>query len=59
MAGLSYEEILNHLGLYPLEFGRVRQDLIETSKYKILRELDRVDSERMFPMVGESRTRGS
>jgi len=33
----------------------VRGDLIET--YKILTGSDRVDSERMFPMVGESRTR--
>ena len=31
-------------------------DLIET--FKILTRLDRVDAGRMFPMVGESRTRG-
>ena len=34
----------------------MRGDLIET--YKIQTGLSRVDSERMFPMVGESRTRG-
>ena len=34
----------------------MRVDLIET--YKILTGLDRVDSERMFQMAGESRTRG-
>ena len=56
MAGLSYEERLSWLGLYSLEFRRVRGDLIET--YKILTGLERVDLERMFPMVGESRTRG-
>ena len=56
MAGLSYEDRLNRLGLYSLEFRRLRGDLIET--YKILSGLDRVDSERMFPMVRESRTRG-
>jgi len=56
MAGLSYEERLSQLGLYLLEFRRVRGDLIET--YKILTGLDRVESERMFPMVEESRTRG-
>jgi len=50
MAGLSYEERLSQLELYSLEFRRVRGDLIET--LKILTGLDRVDSERMFPMVG-------
>ena len=55
MSGLSYEERLSRLGLYSLEFRRVRGKLIET--YKILTGLDRIDSERMFPMVGESRTR--
>ena len=34
----------------------MKGDLIET--YKILTGLDRVASERMFPRVGESRTRG-
>ena len=34
----------------------MRGDLIET--YKILTGLDRIDSERMFPMVGEPGTRG-
>ena len=33
----------------------MRADLTET--YKILTGLDRVDSERIFPMVEESRTR--
>ena len=33
----------------------MRGDLIET--YKILTGLDRVDSERLFPMVGESKKR--
>ena len=31
-------------------------DLIET--YRILQGLDRVDMERMFPLVGKTRTRG-
>ena len=56
MAGLTYEERLSRLGLYSLEFKRVRGDLIET--YKILTALDRVDSERIFPIVRDSETRG-
>ena len=34
----------------------MRREFRET--YKILTGLDRADSERMFPMLGESRTRG-
>ena len=56
MSGLSYEERLDRLGLYSLEFRRLRGDLIET--YKILKELDKLDAGRLFPMLGESRTRG-
>ena len=55
MGGLSYEERLERLGLYPLEFRSIRGDLIKT--YKLLRSIDRVDVERVFPLVGESRTR--
>ncbi|XP_055492007.1 uncharacterized protein LOC129697443 [Leucoraja erinacea] len=56
MPGLSYEERLDRLGLYLLEFRRLRGDLIET--YKILKGLDRLDAGRLFPMLGKSRTRG-
>ena len=34
----------------------MRGNLIET--YRILRGFNRVDAERLFPLVGESRTRG-
>ena len=44
------------LGLFSLEFRRMRGDLIET--YRILRGLDRMEVERMFPLVGKTRTRG-
>jgi len=56
MEGFSDEERLSRLGLDSLEFRRMRGDLIET--YWILRGFDRVDAERLFPPVGESRTRG-
>ena len=56
MSGLSYEQRLHRLGLYSLEFRRLRGDLIET--YKILKGLDRLDAGRLFPMLGRSRTRG-
>uniref|UniRef100_A0A4W3J4I1 Reverse transcriptase domain-containing protein n=1 Tax=Callorhinchus milii TaxID=7868 RepID=A0A4W3J4I1_CALMI len=54
--GLTHEDRLNKLGLYSLEYRRIRGDLTET--YKILMGLDRVDSVRLFPLVGESITRG-
>ena len=56
MSGLSYEQRLHRLGLYSLEFRRLRGDLIEN--YKILKGLDRLDAGRLFPMLGRSRTRG-
>ena len=51
-----YEKRLTRLGLFSLEFRRMNWDLREI--YKILTGLDRVDAWRMFPMMGESRTRG-
>ena len=56
MAGLSDEERRSWLGLYSLEFRRVSGNQIEI--LKILTVLDRIDSERMFPIVGEARNRG-
>ena len=47
MKYLSYEKRLRSLHLYSMEFRRMTGDLIET--YRILRGLDRVDVERMFP----------
>ena len=42
LRGLDYEERLSRLGLYSLEFRRMRGDLIET--YKIMKGIDRVDA---------------
>ncbi|XP_059822785.1 uncharacterized protein LOC132392642 [Hypanus sabinus] len=56
MAGLSYVERLERLGLYTLEFRRIRGDLIET--YKIIKGLDTLEAGSTFPLMGESRTRG-
>lgn len=39
LEGLSYREKLSWLGLYSLEHGRMRGDLIEM--YKIIRGIDR------------------
>ncbi|XP_078272478.1 uncharacterized protein LOC144603182 [Rhinoraja longicauda] len=48
--GLTYDQRLAALGLCPLGFVN---GLLGTAE-----GLDRVDAERMFPLVGESRTRG-
>ena len=45
--GLSYKE---RLGLFSLERGRLRGDLIEV--YKIMRGIDQLDSQYLFPIVG-------
>ena len=47
MEGISYEERLEKCGLFSLERRRLRGDLIEV--YKIMRGMDRVDSQNFFP----------
>ena len=54
--GLSYKERLDRLGLFSLERRRLRGELIEV--YKIMRGIDQLDSQYLFPKVGESKTRG-
>ena len=56
MRGLAYEERLSRLGLYSLEFRRLRGDLMET--YEIMKGLDRVEAARLFPLPMETRIRG-
>ena len=53
---MSYKKRLDRLGLFSLEHRRLRSDLIEV--YKIMRGIDKVDSQYLFPKVGESKTRG-
>ena len=54
--GLNCKERLDRLGLFPLERRRLRGDLTEVNK--IMRDIDKVDSQHLFPKVGESKTRG-
>ena len=56
MEGRSYEERLRDLGLFSLERRRLRGDLIET--YKMVRGLDRVDRDSLFPLMEKASTRG-
>jgi len=56
LRGLAYEERLSRLGLYSLEFRRMRGDLIET--YKIMKGIDKIEAGKLFPLAGETRTRG-
>ena len=56
MEHLSYGERLGRLGLFSLEQRKLRGDLIEV--YKIMRDMDRVDREQLFPLVEGSVRRG-
>eukprot|EP00061_Rhincodon_typus_P003198 g19511.t1 len=55
MEGISYEERLEKLVLFSLERWMLRGDLIEA--YKIMKHMDRLDSQKPFPRVEESVTR--
>ena len=47
MEGISYEERLEKLCLFSQERRRLRGDLIEV--YKIMRGMDRMDSQKLLP----------
>jgi len=55
MRNFSYEDRLERLGQFSLERKRLRGDLIEM--FKIMRGLDRVDREKLFPFLKGSRMR--
>jgi hypothetical protein len=44
---LSYSERIKYLGLPSLQYRRMRSDLVET--YKIINNIDKVDSNTVFP----------
>ena len=47
---------MDRLGLFSLERGRLRNDLIEV--YKIMRGIDEVDSQYLFPKIGSLKLEG-
>ena len=53
---LAYEERLSRLELYSLEFRGMRGDL--TENYKIMKGIDKIEAGKLFPLAGETRTRG-
>ena len=56
LEGRFYGEWLRELGFFSLEWRRMRGDLIEV--YKMMRGLNRVDVQRLFPRVDVAVTRG-
>ena len=56
MVGLSYAERMEQLGLYTLEFRRMRGDLLET--FKIVKGLDTLEAGNMLPDVGGVQNQG-
>ena len=56
LQGKTYSERLKSLRLPSLQYRRLRNDMVQT--YKIVRDIDIVDKDKLFTIVTETRTRG-
>ena len=56
LQGKSYHERLKSLGLSSLECRRLRNYMVQT--YKIVRDIDIVDKDKLFTINNDTRTRG-
>ena len=56
LQGKSYPERLKSLGLPSLEYRRLRNDMVHT--YKIVRDIDIVDKDKLFTINTDTRIRG-
>ena len=54
--GFSYKERMDRLGLFCLGRRRLRGDLTEV--YKIMRGIDQLDSQHLFPRSGSLKLEG-
>ena len=52
LKGLLYEERLSSLGLYSLQYRRIKGDLIEEEK--MINGIDEVNVNQMFPLLEQS-----
>ena len=51
----SYSERIRSLGLPSLEYRRLRNDMVQT--YKIVRDIEIVDKNKLFTAITDARTR--
>ena len=56
LQGKTYSERLRSLVLPSLQYRRLRNDMVQT--YKIVRDIDIVDKDKLFTIVTKTRTRG-
>ena len=56
LQGKSYSERIRSHGLQSLEYRRLRNDMVQT--YKIVKNIDIVDRNKLFTVITDERTRG-